>query len=311
METVRDFIFLGSKITADGDCGNEIKRHLLLGRNAMTNIDIKKQRWYFANKGPSSQSFGFSSGHTWMRELDYKENWALKNWCFWTVVWEKTLESPLDSKQIQPVHPKRNQSWIFIGRTDVEAETPILWPPDAKTLLKRLWCQGRLKVGAEGDNRRWDSWMALLTQWTWAWVSSRSWWWTGKPGVLQSMGLQKVGHDWATKLNWLNYWKEGILLLQVDHKSFGICCTFHLKTKEELSTRNKFKRTVGNKRKVVHWLCSLSFAYSTWQLHSTDKERQTVSSKKGVGWQIRRPPMVLLRDLYMWETIMMKMLKAM
>ena len=166
-------------------------------------------------------------------------------------------------------------------------------------------------MGGEGDNRRWDSWMALLTQWAWAWVISRSWWWTGKPGVLQSMGLQKVGHDWATKLNRLNYWKEGILLLQVDHKSFGICCTFHPKTKEELSTSNKFKGTVGNKRKVVRWLCSLSFAYSTWQLHSTDKERQTVSSKKGVGWQIRRPPMVLLRDLYMWETIMMKMLKAM
>ena len=98
---------------------------------------IKKQRHYFANKGPSSQGYGFSSSHVWMWELDYKENWAPKNWCFWTVVLEKTLESPLDCKEIQPVHPKGNQSWVFIERTDVKAETPILWPPDAKNWL--IW----------------------------------------------------------------------------------------------------------------------------------------------------------------------------
>ena len=96
---------------------------------------IKKQRHYFANKGPSSQGYGFSSSHAWMWELEYKESWALKNWCFWTVVLEKTLESPLDCKEIQPVHPKGNQFWIFIGRTDVEA--PILWLPDAKNRL--IW----------------------------------------------------------------------------------------------------------------------------------------------------------------------------
>ena len=96
---------------------------------------IKKQRHYFDNKGPSIQGYGFSSGHVWMWELDYKESWALKNWCFWTVVLEKTLESPLDCKEIQPVHPKGDQSWVFIGRTDVEAETPILCPPDAKSWL--------------------------------------------------------------------------------------------------------------------------------------------------------------------------------
>ena len=96
---------------------------------------VKKQRHYFANKGPSSQSYGFSSGHVQMWELDYKESWVLKNWWFCTVVLEKTLESPLESKEIQPVHPKGNQSWMFIGRTDVEAETPILWPPDAKNWL--------------------------------------------------------------------------------------------------------------------------------------------------------------------------------
>ena len=98
---------------------------------------IKKQRHYFADKGPSSQSCGFSSSHVWMWELDYKESWVLKNWCFWTVVLEKTLESPLDCTEIQPVHPKANQSWIFIGRTDVEAEAPILWPSDAKNQL--IW----------------------------------------------------------------------------------------------------------------------------------------------------------------------------
>ena len=99
--------------------------------------DIKKQRHYFANKGPSSQSYGFSSSHVWMWDLDHKEGWALKNGCFWTAVLEKTLESPLDFKEIQPVHPKGNQSWIFLGKTDAEAETLILWPPDAKNWL--IW----------------------------------------------------------------------------------------------------------------------------------------------------------------------------
>ena len=128
--------FLGSKITADGDCTHEIQRRLLLGRKVMTNLDILlKSRHYFADKGPSSQSFGFSNSHVWMWELHNKESWEPKNWCFWTVVLEKTLESPLDSKEIQPDNPKGNQSWIFIGRTDAEAETPILWPPDAKNWL--------------------------------------------------------------------------------------------------------------------------------------------------------------------------------
>ena len=131
------------------------------------------------------QVYGFSSGYVWMWEWDYKESWGPKNWCFWIVVLEKTLESPLDCKEIQPVYPKGNQSWIFIGGTDAEAETPILWPPDAKnwTHWKRPWCWERLKAG-EGDDRGWGGWMALLTQWTWIWVGSRSWWWIGKPGVL-------------------------------------------------------------------------------------------------------------------------------
>ena len=140
VETVADyffFFFLASKITADGDCSHEIKRRLFLIRKVKTNLDniLKKQRHYFANKGPSSQGYDFSSGHIWMWELDYKESWAPKNQCFWTVVLEKTLESPLDCKEIQPVHPKGNQSWIFIGRTDVEVEITRLWPPDVKNWL--------------------------------------------------------------------------------------------------------------------------------------------------------------------------------
>ena len=115
IETVTDFISLGSKITADGDCSREIKRHLLFGRKTMTNLDsiVKKQRHYFANKGPSGQGYGFSSSHIWMWELDHKESWALKNWYFWTVVLERTLERPLDCKEIQPVHPKGNQSFLL------------------------------------------------------------------------------------------------------------------------------------------------------------------------------------------------------
>ena len=126
---------------------------------------IKKQRHYFSNKGPSSQGYDFSSSHVWIWKLDYKESWAPKNGCFWNVVLEKTLESPLDCKEIQQVHPKGNQFWIFIGRTDAEAETPKLWPPDVKTHLKRPWCWERLKAGGEGDDRGWDGWMASPTQW--------------------------------------------------------------------------------------------------------------------------------------------------
>ena len=117
----------------------------------MTNLGsiLKKQRHCFANKGPSSQGYGFSSSHVWKWELDYKESWAPKIWCFWSVVLEKTPESPLDCKEIQPVHPIGNQSWIFIGRTDIKAETPILWPPDAKNWLIR-------KDPDAGKDWRWE-----------------------------------------------------------------------------------------------------------------------------------------------------------
>ena len=151
-----------------------------------------------------------------MWELDCEESWAPKKWCFWTVVLENTLESPLDCKEIQPAHPKGDQSWVFIGRTDVETETPILWPPDAKSWLiwkdpdaRKDW--GQEEKGITG----WDDWMASPTQWTWVWVDSGSWWWTGRPDVLWFMGLQRVGHDWATEL----YWKCNYYMRQTDFKT--------------------------------------------------------------------------------------------
>ena len=132
---------------------------------------------------------------------DYKETWAPKNWCFWTVVLEKTLESSLDCK---PVHPKGNWSWIFTGRTDAEAETPILWPLDVKNWLTGKNPVGKTKGGRRGRQKRWldrgDGWMASPTQWTWVWISSRNWWWTGKPGLLLPMGSQRA--DMTERLNW-------------------------------------------------------------------------------------------------------------
>ena len=129
---------------------------------------------------------------------------ALKNWCFWTVVLQKTLESPLDCKEIQPVHPKGDQSWVFFGRNDAEAETPILWPTHVKSWLIRKdpdagrdWGQEE-KGMTEDEMAGWHHWI----NGHWVWVNSRSWWWTGRPGVLWFMGLQRVGQDWVTELNW-------------------------------------------------------------------------------------------------------------
>ena len=153
-----------------------------------------------------------------MWELDYKESWEPKNWCFWIVVLENTLESPLVCKEIQPINPKWKQFLIFIGRTDTKTETPIFWPPDAKTdSLEKTLMLGKI----EGVRRRGRQRMRWLDtspmRWTWVRVNSGSWWWTGKPGVLQSMGSQRVGHDWATKLNewedYSNYFGERIEFL--------------------------------------------------------------------------------------------------
>ena len=140
-----------------------------------------------------------------MWELDCKESWAQKNGCFWTMVLEKTLESPLDCKEIQPVHPKENQFWVFTGRTDFEAKTPILWPPDEKlTHWISPWCWERLRAGGEGDDRGWDGWMASPPQRTWVWVDSGSWWQDKEAWHAAVHGVTKSRtrlSKW-TELNW-------------------------------------------------------------------------------------------------------------
>ena len=186
--------FLGSKITADGDCSHEIKRHLLLGRKVMINLDstLKSRDITLLTKVHLVKAMVFPV------VIYGCESWTIR--CFRTVVLEKTLESPLDSKEIQPVHPKGNQSQLFIGRTNGEAEAPIFWPPDVKNWLTRedpdAGKDWRQKKGMIEDEM-----VGWLTQWTWVWASSGNWWWTRKPGVLQSMGWQRVRDDWATELN--------------------------------------------------------------------------------------------------------------
>ena len=196
------FIFLDfCKIPADGDCSHEIKRCLLLGRKVMTNLDsILKNRDITLPTNVCLVKAMVFIVVLYGCELDYKERWVPTNRCFWTVVLEKTLESPLDCKEIHPVHSKGNQSWIFIGRTDVEAETPVHWPPDVKNWL--IW-----KDPDTGKDRRQEEkgrqrmrWLDGITD---SMDLSLSWWWTGRPGVLQSMGLQRVGHYWVTELNWI------------------------------------------------------------------------------------------------------------
>ena len=203
VETVADSILGGSKITADGDCSHEIKRCLLFGKKSykQPRQHIKKQRHYFVNKGPPSQGYGFSSGHVWMWELDYKESQALKNWCLWTVVLEKTLESPLDCKEFQPVHPKENQSWVFIGRTDVEAETPVVWPPDVKNWL--IWKDAdagkdwRQKKGTTEDE---------MVGWH-QWLNGHEFGWTLGAGDGQE-DLACVAHGVAKSRTRLSNWTE-------------------------------------------------------------------------------------------------------
>ena len=207
-QTVADFIFLGSKITADGDCSHEIKRRLLLGRKVMTNLDsiFKSRDIALPTKVHLVKAMVFPivtyGCESWT--IKKAEHWridAFELWC-----WRRLLRVPWTPPlgEIQPVHPKGNQSWIFFGRTDPEAETPILWPPDGKNWLiwKRPWCWERLRAGGEGDNRGWDGWMASPTQWTRVWVNSGSWWWIGRPGMLEYMGSWRVRRNWVTELNW-------------------------------------------------------------------------------------------------------------
>ena len=190
---------------------------LTLGRKVMTNLDsmLKSRDITFANKGPSSQGYGFSSGHVWMWELDCEESWVPKNWCFWTVVLEKTLESPLDCKEIQPVHPKENQSWVFIGRTDAEAETLILWPPGARSWL--IWKNP--DVGKDWKQEEKGTTEDEMAGWH-HWLNAHEFGWTpgvgdGQGGLVccDSCGLKES--DTTEQLNWtelkLKYcWKDAI-----------------------------------------------------------------------------------------------------
>ena len=159
VETVTDFIFLGSQITSDSDYSHEIKSCLLLGREAITNLDsVLKSRGITLLTKVHTVSCDFSSSHVWMWELGHKEGWVPNYWFFQTVVLEKTLESPLDCKEIKSVNPTGNQSWIFTKKTDTEAEPPVFWPPLCEKLThwKSPWSWERLKAGGKGDNRRWD-----------------------------------------------------------------------------------------------------------------------------------------------------------
>ena len=180
-----------------------------------TQTTYKKQRPYFANKVPSSQGYVFSSGHVWMWELDYKESWVPNNWCFWTVVLEKTLESPLNCKEIQPVHPKGNQSWIFIGRTDAEAETPVLWPLMGRAdSFKKILILGKIE-GRRRKGRQRRRWLDGITDSMDMTLSKPMGDGDGQ-GSLMSVGLQRVGHNWAIELNWTEWlYNKAIHLEQV------------------------------------------------------------------------------------------------
>ena len=171
----------------------------------------KKQRHYFAIKVPSSQSYGFSSSHVWIWELGYKESWVLKNWCFWTVVLEKTLESPLDIREIQPVNPKGNQSRIFIGRTDAEAEVSILWPPNVKN-----WLLGKDSDAGKDWRQEKETTQDEMVVWHHRLnghefeqalgVGDGQ----GSLACCSQWGCKRVGRDWATKLNWQAFVASGL-----------------------------------------------------------------------------------------------------
>ena len=204
MEAVTEFIFFGSKITADGDWSHENKRCLLLGRKAMTKLDniLKSIDITLPTEAHLIKAIVFP-----VVMYGYESWTIMKAECqridaFEPLNWRRLLRVPWTARRSNPVNPPGNKTWIFIGRTDGKAEAQILWPPEVKWLIGK--CRefpnaGKYGRQEKGDDRGWDSWMTSQTQWTWAWVSSGSWWWTGNPGVLQSMGSQRIEHKW---LNW-------------------------------------------------------------------------------------------------------------
>ena len=189
-----------SKVTADGDCSHEIKRFLLLERKVRTKLEsiLKSRDIILSTKVCLVKAMVFSSSHVWMWELDYKKSWAPKNWCFWTVVLEKTLESPLDCKEIQlkesilkEISPGCSLEGLMLK---LKLQSLATWCKELTHLQWLCWWE-RFKARGEGDDREWDGWMASPNRWTWVWASSRKQWWTGKPGMLQSVGLPRVRHD--------------------------------------------------------------------------------------------------------------------
>ena len=260
-ETVADFIFLDSKITADGDCSHEIKRRLLLGRKFMTNLDSILKSRDITLPTKSSQGYGFSNSHAWMWELDYRESWAPKNWCFWTVVLEETLESPLDCKEIQPVHLK-DQSWVLIGRTDVEAETPILWPPDAKNWL--IWKDpdagkdwGQEEKGTKEDE---------MVGWH-HWLNEHEFGWT--PGVGDGQEGLACCSSWGCKeldmTDWVNWTKW------LSDKEFT-CLTGDAGL--ILGLGNPLDEEMVTSSSILGWNTSLSLGSQRVRLHWVTKHTQ-------------------------------------
>ena len=217
LETVADFIFLGSKITADGDCSHEIKRHLLLGRKVMTNLDsiLKSRDITLPTKGRLVKAMVFPvvmyGCESWtIKKAEHWRTDASELWC-----WRKLLRVPWTARRSNQSILKEISPGCSLEALDAEAETPIIWPPHAKSWLigkdpdaGRDWGQEE-----KGTTEGWAGWMASLTQWTWIWVDSGSWWWTGRPGV-GVMGSQRVRHDWATELNWTDLMKQ-VCRLQV------------------------------------------------------------------------------------------------
>ena len=215
METVTDFIFLGSQITADGDCGHEIKRRLVLGRKAMTNLGsiLKGRDITFLIKVHLVKAMVFPvvmyGCERWtIKKVECQRVDALELWC-----WGSLLRLPWTARRsnlsiLKKISPEYSLEGLMLNWN---SNTLASWSKQL-THWKRPWCWERLKTGGEGDDRGWDGWMASPTWWTWVWASFGSWWWKGKPGMLQSMGSQRVGHDWATELNWIihleGFWTE-------------------------------------------------------------------------------------------------------